>query len=163
HLLPEARFCSKCGKAAADTPALRDKLVPSTSRLFGERKYVTVLFADVVGSTSSVAGLDPEDARELMEPAVMQLADITRRHGGTISTIMGDRLMALFGAPLAQEDHAIRACAAALAMLDAKERSFGIRVGLNSGEIVAIAGDSEGLPGYDAVGQTVNLAARLEN
>jgi class 3 adenylate cyclase len=60
---------------------------------------VTVLFADVVGSTSSVAGLDPEDARELMEPAVMQLAEIIRGHGGTISTIMGDGLMALFGAP----------------------------------------------------------------
>src|SRR5262249_3274645 len=131
HLLRRARFCSKCGKAAADTPALQDKLVPSTRRLFGERKYVTVLFADVVGSTSSVAGLDPEDARELMEPAVMQLADIIRRHGGTISTIMGDGLMALFGAPLAREDHAIRACGAAPAMLDGKGGNLGVRVGLS--------------------------------
>jgi class 3 adenylate cyclase/tetratricopeptide (TPR) repeat protein len=122
---------------------------------------VTVLFVDVVGSTSSVAGLDPEDARELMEPTVMQLVEIVRAHGGTISTIMGDGLMALFGAPLAQEDHAVRACNAALGMLETKDKAFGIRVGLNSGEVV-IRGGNATLPGYDAVGETINLAARLE-
>jgi len=145
-----------------DKNALADRILTSRDNLVGERKYVTVLFADVVGSTAAMAGLDPEDARELIEPTVLDIVSSVKEHGGTVCKIMGDGLMALFGAPVAQEDHAIRACSAALEVLGSSKRSAGIRFGLHCGEVVLIRSGSDVQPDYDAIGDAVNLAARLE-
>ena len=119
---------------------------PKTS-LEGERKQVTVLFADVKGSTELLADRDPEEARKLLDPVVERMMGAVHHYEGTVNQVMGDGIMALFGAPLAHEDHAVRACYAALRMQESVKRyceevrrSHGvevqIRVGLNSGEVV---------------------------
>src|SRR5213594_2489784 len=130
------------------TPAyLAEKILTSRSALEGERKQVTVLFADLKGSTELIAGLDPEEARRLLDPALQVMMDAVHRYEGTVNQVLGDGIMALFGAPVAHEDHAVRACYAALAMQAAMRRyaeevrrSHGLemqaRVGLNSGEVV---------------------------
>ena len=162
-----ARFCGQCG-SEIDTGARTEAAKSATSaaakdeKQAGERKYVTVLFADVVGSTASMAGLDPEDARELIEPTITIIGQIVQDHGGTVCKTMGDGLMALFGAPLAQEDHANRACQAALDVLAQSTISYPIRIGLHCGEVVLIRSGSDANPDYDAIGDVVNLAARLE-
>jgi class 3 adenylate cyclase len=141
--------------------------------LEGERKQVTVLFADIVGSTALIEGRDPEEAQRLLDGAVKVMMDAVHRYQGTISRLMGDGLMALFGAPVAHEDHAVRACYAALAMQEgmaryaeqARERdgvAVGLRVGLNSGEVVVrVIADDLHLD-YTALGQAVHLASRME-
>ena len=91
---------------------------PAAPRLEGERKQVTVLFADIVGSTELIRDRDPEEAQRLLDGAVQVMMDAVHRYEGTVSRLMGDGLMALFGAPVAHEDHAVRACYAALAMQD---------------------------------------------
>src|SRR5207249_6675743 len=156
------------------TPShLTEKILTSRSALEGERKQVTVLFADLKGSMELLAERDPEEARQLLDPVLERMMEAVHRYEGTVNQVMGDGIMALFGAPLAHEDHAVRACYAALGMQesvtrygDALQRSQGvpiqIRVGLNSGEVVVRAIGSDLHMDYTAVGQTTHLAARME-
>jgi class 3 adenylate cyclase/tetratricopeptide (TPR) repeat protein len=145
----------------------------SRSVLEGERKQVTVLFADLKGSTELIADLDPEAARQLLDPALHHMMEAVHRYEGTVNQVLGDGIMALFGAPLAHEDHALRACYAALAMQAALRRygeevrrSHGLemhmRVGLHSGEVVVRTISNDLHMDYSAVGQTTHLAARME-
>ena len=158
----------------AYTPAyLAEKILASRAALEGERKQVTVLFADLKGSTEFIAGLDPEEARKLLDPALHVMIEAVHRFEGTVNQVLGDGIMALFGAPVAHEDHALRACYAGLAMQAAMRRyaeevrrSHGLemqmRVGLNSGAVVVRAIGNDLHMDYSAVGQTTHLAARME-
>src|SRR5262249_51964331 len=141
--------------------------------LEGERKQVTVLFADLKGSMELLADRDPEEARRILDPVLERMMAAVHRYEGTVNQVLGDGIMALFGAPLAHEDHAVRACYAALRMQElvktyAREvqRTHGlplhIRVGLNSGEVVVRSIGSDLRMDYTAVGQTTHLAARME-
>jgi len=154
-------------------PYLAEKILTSRSALEGERKQVTVLFADLKGSLELLADRDPEDARQLLDPVLERLMAAVHRYEGTVNQVMGDGIMALFGAPLAHEDHAVRACYAALRMQEAVkqyatevQRTHGvplhIRVGLNAGEVVVRSIGSDLHMDYTAVGQTTHLAARME-
>ena len=154
-------------------PYLAEKIFTSRAALEGERKQVTVLFADLKGSTALIEGLDPEEARKLLDPALHLMMDAVHRYEGTVNQVLGDGIMALFGAPVAHEDHAVRACYAALAMQAAMRRyavevrrSHGLempaRVGLNSGEVVVRSIGNDLHMDYSAVGQTTHLAARME-
>src|SRR6266511_1956882 len=162
---PGYQFCGGCGQAltAASQPAstfgsphdytpkhLAEKILTCRSALDGERKQVTVLFADLKGSTELIAGLDPEEARALLDPALHTMMEAVHRCEGTVNQVLGDGIMAIFGAPIAHEDHALRACYATLAMQMAMRRyaeqvqhahglEVQIRVGLNSGEVVVRA------------------------
>ena len=189
ELSPTAKFCSECahpaGQAAASAPQrfgppetytpkhLVEKILTSKAALEGERKQVTVLFADLKGSMELLADRDPEEARKILDPVLERMMDAVHRYEGTVNQVMGDGIMALFGAPLAREDHAVRACYAALRMQDtvkqyAEEvhRTQGIplqiRVGLNSGDVVVRSIGSDLHMDYTAVGQTTHLAARME-
>jgi class 3 adenylate cyclase len=156
------------------TPSyLAEKILTSRSALEGERKQVTVLFADLKGSTELIRDLDPAAAQRLLDPALQYMMDAVHRFEGTVNQVLGDGIMALFGAPVAHEDHAVRACYAALAMQTALRRyaeevrrSHGLemqaRVGLNSGEVVVRAIGNDLHMDYSAVGQTTHLAARME-
>ncbi len=183
-----ARFCLQCGQAVTartaapvGSPApetytpkhLAEKILTSKAALEGERKQVTVLFADLKGSMELLADRDPEEARKLLDPVLEHMMEAVHRYEGTVNQVMGDGIMALFGAPLAHEDHAVRACYAALRMQESVTRyaegvfrSYGvtvrIRVGLNSGEVVVRAIGSDLHMDYTAVGQTTHLAARME-
>ena len=97
-------------------PYLAEKILTSRSALEGERKQVTVLFADLKDSTELIGGLDPEEAQQLLDPALHLMMEAVHRYEGTVNQVLGDGIMALFGAPVAHEDHAVRACYAALAM-----------------------------------------------
>ncbi len=132
-----------------------------------------MLFADLKGSMELLADRDPEEARKLLDPVLERMMEAVHRYEGTVNQVMGDGIMALFGAPVAHEDHAVRACYAALRMQEAvgaTPRRFGartastvqIRVGLNSGEVVVRAIGSDLRMDYTAVGQTTHLAARME-
>ena len=154
-------------------PYLAEKILTSRSALEGERKQVTVLFADLKGSTELIRDLDPEQAQTLLDPALHAMMDAVHRYEGTVNQVLGDGIMALFGAPVAHEDHAARACYAALAMQAALRRyaedvrrSHGLelqaRVGLHSGEVVVRAIGNDLHMDYSAVGQTTHLAARME-
>jgi class 3 adenylate cyclase len=147
--------------------------VASRSALEGERKQVTVLFADLKASMELLADRDPEEARAILDPVLERMIAAAHRYEGTVNQVMGDGIMALFGAPIGHEDHAIRACYAALRMQetvrrygDEVQRSHGlpvhIRVGLNSGDVVVRGIDSSLHMDYTAVGQTTHLAARME-
>jgi class 3 adenylate cyclase len=183
-----AKFCSECGNPTGlatitqtslgspktYTPKhLAAKILNSEAALEGERKQVTVLFADLKGSTELLADLDPEEARKLLNPVLELMMEAVHHYEGTVNQAAGDGIMALFGAPIAHEDHAIRACYAALRMQQrAKQhaevvfRTHGlnlqVRVGLNSGEVVVgtVGGDLR--MDYTAVGRTTHLAARME-
>jgi class 3 adenylate cyclase len=156
------------------TPKHRaEKILTSKAALEGERKQVTVLFADLKGSMELLADRDPEQARKLLDPVLEHMMEAVHRFEGTVNQVMGDGIMALFGAPLAHEDHATRACYAALRMQDSVKRyaegvrrtegiPIQIRVGLNSGEVVIRSIGSDLHMDYTAVGQTTHLAARLE-
>jgi class 3 adenylate cyclase/tetratricopeptide (TPR) repeat protein len=152
---------------------LAEKILTSRSVLEGERKQVTVLFADLKDSTELIRGLDPEAAQQLLDPALHRMMDAVHRFEGTVNQVLGDGIMALFGAPIAHEDHALRACYAALAMQAAMRahteevrRVHGLemrmRVGLNSGEVVVRAIGNDLHMDYSAVGETTHLAARME-
>jgi class 3 adenylate cyclase/tetratricopeptide (TPR) repeat protein len=152
---------------------LAEKILTSRAALEGERKQVTVLFADLKGSMELLADRDPEEARKLLDPVIEQMMDAVHRYEGTVNQVMGDGIMALFGAPLAHEDHAVRACYAALRMQDSVRRyseqlrraqgvEAQIRIGLNSGEVVVRSIGSDLRMDYTAVGQTTHLAARME-
>ncbi|HSF31586.1 MAG TPA: adenylate/guanylate cyclase domain-containing protein [Candidatus Tectomicrobia bacterium] len=186
---PAEKFCGGCGQPltpAGRTPEpssfstrtytpshLAEKILTSKSVLEGERKQVTVLFADLKDSTELIRGLDPEVAQRLLDPALRHMMDAVHRFEGTVNQVLGDGIMALFGAPIAHEDHALRACYAALAMQAAMRayteevrRAHGlemrIRVGLNSGEVVVRAIGNDLHMDYSAVGETTHLAARME-
>jgi class 3 adenylate cyclase len=154
-------------------PYLAEKILTSRSALEGERKQVTVLFADLKGSTELIRDLDPEAAQRLLDPALQRMMAAVHRYEGTVNQVLGDGIMALFGAPIAHEDHAVRACYAALAMQEALRRyadevrrthglPLQMRVGLHSGDVVVrtIANDLH--MDYSAVGLTAVLAARME-
>lgn len=161
--LANARFCHGCGApvSAADAQA--------------EYKQVTVLFADVVHSMDIAAAVGPERLREIMTQLVTRASAVVRRYGGTLDKFTGDGVMALFGAPTALEDHALRACLTALGIQDATTRLAAefddgvddrvvlqLRIGLNSGEV--IAGEiGSGALGYTAVGEQVGIAQRMES
>src|SRR5712671_5102292 len=125
---PGGRFCNGCGEALASpatapqratpesyTPKhLAARILTSRGALEGERKQVTVLFADLKGSMELLADRDPEEARRVLDPVLERMMEAVHRYEGTVNQVMGDGIMALFGAPLAHEDHAVRACYAAL-------------------------------------------------
>ncbi len=182
-----ARFCLQCGQAVATFTAaersappetyiprhLAEKILTSKSALEGERKQVTVLFADLKGSMELLADRDPEEARKIIDPVLKLMMEAVHRYEGTVNQVMGDGIMALFGAPLAHEDHATRACYAALRMQNAvahyaediRKRhgvDVQIRVGCNSGDVVVRSIGSDLHMDYTAVGQTTHLAARME-
>jgi class 3 adenylate cyclase/tetratricopeptide (TPR) repeat protein len=174
HTNPLAsRFCNECAaKLRAGAPA-REETLTSRTALEGERKQVTVLFADLKGSTELLAHRDPEDARRILDPVLELMMEAVHRYDGTVNQVMGDGIMALFGAPIAQEDHAVRACYAALRMQEAASRHavgveqaegilIQIRVGVNSGEVVVRSIGSDLRMDYTAVGQVTHLAARME-
>jgi len=174
------KFCGGCGRALTAAPEeiklpqyLAEKILGSRSALEGERKQVTVLFADLKGSMELLADRDPEEARKLLDPVLERMMESVHRYEGTVNQVMGDGIMALFGAPVAHEDHAVRACYAALRMqelvkayADQAFRIHGItvriRVGLNSGEVVVRSIRSDLRLDYSAIGQTTHLAARME-
>src|SRR5260370_2014940 len=187
QLSPTAKFCPECAHSVAAGPAeprfaapqsytpkhLAEKILTSKAALEGERKLVTVLFADLKGSMELLADRDPEEARKLVDPVLERMMEAVHRYEGTVNQVMGDGIMALFGAPLALEDHAVRACYAALRMqaslatlqghlLRSQGVSIQIRVGLNSGEVVVRSIGSDLHMDYTAVGQTTHLAARME-
>ena len=188
---PGSKFCKECGQplvrvtpsppVSAPSPApqsytpahLAERILHARSSLEGERKQVTVLFADMKGSMELLADRDPEEARRILDPVLERMMEAVHHYEGTVNNAMGDGIMALFGAPLAHEDHAVRACYAALRMQEAigrhtaeLRRSHGlevqIRVGLNSGEVVVGSIGSDLRMDYTAVGQTTHLAARME-
>jgi class 3 adenylate cyclase/tetratricopeptide (TPR) repeat protein len=186
----EFDFCGNCGHAfekpsettsidysepQSYTPKfLADKILTTRSAVEGERKLVTVLFADVANFTSISEKLDPEEVHQIMDGCYKLLMNEIHKYEGTINQFTGDGLMAIFGAPVAHEDHAQRACYAALSVQhviqkysdDMKERfgiNFNIRIGLNSGPVVVGAIGDDLRMDYTAVGDTTNLAERMES
>jgi class 3 adenylate cyclase/tetratricopeptide (TPR) repeat protein len=152
---------------------LADKILTTRSSIEGENKIVTVMFADVANSTSMFEELNPEAVHEIMDRCFRLLIDEIHRYEGTINQFLGDGVMALFGAPIAHEDHAQRACYAALAIRKALEpygeslnNRYGIdlnmRIGLNSGPVVVGSIGDDLRMDYTAKGDTVNTASRLE-
>lgn len=168
----EARFCMSCGgplDAAAAPPApapppprrVLDEALPE------ERRQVTVLFADLSGYTAMAEGMDPEAVKAVVERSLRRLGQEVERYGGTVDKYIGDNVMALFGAPVAHEDDAERAVRAGLGMQAAMEEinagfdvTLALRVGVNTGEVVAGSVGDGG--GYTVIGDTVNVAARLQ-
>jgi class 3 adenylate cyclase len=158
----------------AYTPShLTEKSLATRRTLEGERKQVSVFFADIKDSTRLIEGLDPEAAQRLLDPAIHIMMGAVHRYEGTVNQVLGDGIMALFGAPIAHEDHALRACYAALALQNAirpyaeeVRRTHGmllqLRVGLNSGEVVVRAIGNDLHMDYSAVGLHTHLAARME-
>jgi class 3 adenylate cyclase len=191
---PQAKFCGQCATSLSGSPPaagsspqaedsqtplsytpayLAEKILHSKTALEGERKQVTVLFADLKGSMELLADRDPEAARKLLDPVLERMMAAVHRYEGTVNQVLGDGIMALFGAPLAHEDHAVRACYAALAMQEAIRHyteefrhahgsEVQIRVGLNSGEVVVRAIGNDLHMDYSAIGQATHLAARME-
>ena len=182
---PGARFCAGCSRpvnvpaAMAESalaylqshvpPDMVHRMLRSANSMLGERKYVTVLFSDLRGSTSLIDGADPEQALEIIAPAMRVMMDAVHQNEGIVNQTRGDGIMALFGAPLAHEDHAVRACSAALAMLDGMRQlaqksatEVAIRIGLNSGQVVIHSIGSDLAMHYEASGMTTHLAARME-
>jgi class 3 adenylate cyclase/tetratricopeptide (TPR) repeat protein len=182
-----SKYCDSCGAAVAVIESESAVRLPSVSPFFqltksmlaseavrdGERRQVTVLFSDMKASTEYIADLDPEDARLLLDPVLERMMEAVERYEGTVNQVMGDGIQALFGAPIGYEDHAVRACYAALRIQElikkyAEEvrRTRGlpllVRVGLNSGEVVVRSLGSELHMNYSAHGQAVHLAARME-
>jgi class 3 adenylate cyclase/tetratricopeptide (TPR) repeat protein len=187
---PGTKFCDECGQSlteAKETPPvdysqprsytpkfLADKILTTRSSIEGERKLVTVLFADVANYTSMSEKLDPEEVHEIMDGCFQILMDVIHGYEGTINQFTGDGVMALFGAPLAHEDHARRACHAALSIqsavraygekIEKKHGSgFKLRIGLNSGPVIVGSIGDDLRMDYTAVGDTTNLAARMES
>ncbi len=189
EIFDDANFCSKCGcelKKVKGTPSdayihpqsytpkfLADKILSSRSAIEGERKLVTVLFADVANYTSMAEKLDPEEVHRIMDECFRILTDAIHRYEGTVNQFTGGGVMALFGAPVSHEDHAQQACLAALDIQEALARysehlqktlkiDFQMRVGLNSGPVVVGSIGDDLRMDYSAIGDTTNLASRLE-
>ena len=161
ELPPNSKFCNECGTPL--TQATRS----------AEYKQVTVLFADVVHSMDIAAAVGAERLREIMTDLVNRAAGVVQRYGGTVGSFTGDGVMAVFGAPTALEDHAFRACLAALGIQEEAKRlasdvqgrdgvELELRVGLNSGQV--IAGEmGSGALGYTTIGEQVGMAQRMES
>jgi len=188
-LPPTAKFCDECGSDLGEpkaTPSidysqpqsytpkfLADKILDSRNSIEGERKLVTVLFADVANYTSMTEKLGPEEVHQIMDGCFKVLMDEIHRYEGTIDKFTGDGVMALFGAPLAHEDHAQRACYAALAIQKAMAEygdkiekdcgvEFRMRIGIDSGHVIVSSVGSDLKMDYTAIGDPVNLASRME-
>src|ERR1700730_13231055 len=184
---PDARFCKKCGtriatesapaKPAAAPTAPHIRVTPESSspeNIEGERKTVTALFADIKGSTELMEELDPEEARSIIDPALKLMIDAAHRYDGYVVQSTGDGIFALFGAPVAHEDHPQRALYAALRMQEeltrysARLREAGnllieARVGVNTGEVVVRSiSTGSGHTEYTPIGHTTNLASRMQ-
>jgi class 3 adenylate cyclase len=186
---PSFKFCGDCGHSLLEpavtpptnysqpqsyTPKfLADKILTSRSSIEGERKPVTVLSADVANYTAMAERLDPEEVHQIMDGCFKILMDAIHRYEGTINQFAGDGVMALFGAPVAHEDHAQRACHAALSIQRAVGEyggkvqddtgvDFSMRMGLNSGPVIVGSIGDDLRMDYTAVGDTTNLAARME-
>jgi len=187
ELPPEAKYCLNCGQAVSASAAssrfaspesytpkhLAEKILSSKSALEGERKQVTVLFVDVSGFTALSERLDPEDVHGLMNRALDLMLSQVHRYEGTVTQFLGDGIMALFGAPIAHEDHAQRAVHAALGIRavlepykeDLQRRrgiNFEVRQGINTGLVVVGSIGSDLRMDYTAIGDTTNVAARLQ-
>lgn len=190
EVVPQDKFCGECGydlrrprealaidynEPQSYTPKhLAEKILTSRSSIEGERKLVTVMFADVAGFTAMAEKLDPEQVHEIMDGCFRILMDEIHRYEGSINQFRGDGVMALFGAPIAHEDHAQRACYAALAIQKSLASyaeglsreyhiDFTMRIGLNSGSVVVGAIGDDLRMDYTAQGDTANLAARMES
>jgi class 3 adenylate cyclase/tetratricopeptide (TPR) repeat protein len=183
-----AAFCFACGNQLGRTAGaprrfaslqsytpkhLAEKILASKTSLEGERKQVSVLFADLKSSMELLSDHDPEEAGKLLDSVLELMMEAVHRYEGIVNQVQGDGIMALFGVPLAHEDHAVRACYAALRMQESVKRyaddvlrshgvTLRIRVGINSGEVVIRAIGSDLHTDYTAVGQTTHLAARME-
>ena len=188
----DAAFCMACGVRQAGSASLSlsssgghirrlvppeylDRLMSASRSVSGSRRLVTMLFFDVTGSTSMFEGRDPEDVMEIMNEAFAALMPPVYRYEGTLARLMGDGVLAFFGAPVSHVDDAARACAAALEIRDASRRfaaslearrgigGFDVRIGLNTGlVVVGEVGDDHRVE-YTAMGDAVNVAARLES
>ena len=179
------KFCGECGVALAGVFSatgptyarmpkhLAEKVLLSRDSLLGERKQVTVLFADIKGSLELLADRDPEEVRHILDPLLERMMEGVHHYEGTVNQVLGDGIMAIFGAPLAREDHAMRACYAALRIQQHIDRSaqdmrrahgvaVQVRIGINSGEVVVRSIASDLHMDYTAVGQATHLAARME-
>jgi class 3 adenylate cyclase len=181
---PDAkRFCGDCGTALlAATPDPPSRLIapsalspdPAAELPEGERKTVTALFADIKGSTELMRDLDPEEARAIIDPALRLMIDAVHRYDGYVVQSTGDGIFALFGAPVAHEDHSQRAVHAALAARDNLRRrgedlrrqgraGVEIRIGINTGEVVMRSVQTGGHTEYSPVGHVINLASRMQS
>ena len=182
--VPSARFCGGCGAAlaaltpfgapSAYTPGhLAGRIRTSRAAMEGERKQVTILFADLKGSMELLADRDPEEARQILDPVLERMMEAVHYYEGTVNQVLGDGIMALFGAPLAHEDHAVRACYAAVRMQESITRyaadlrgarglDVAVRIGLNSGQVVVRSIGNDLTMDYSAIGQSTHLAARME-
>jgi class 3 adenylate cyclase/predicted ATPase len=191
------RFCSHCGTRLDETPVvtepeaspapigytpshLSERIRAEQAALVaragagGERKTISVLFADMAGSTALIHGLDPEEVRQLIDPVLALMMEAVHHYEGYVAKSLGDGILALFGAPIAHEDHAQRALYAALRMQDAMRRyadrlrlaqgiPLQIRIGIHTGEVVVRSIRTEDLrTDYDPVGQTIHIASRME-
>jgi class 3 adenylate cyclase len=181
---PEMRFCLGCGSVLSPaSPAraprtytqkhLAEKILTSRSALDGERKQVTALFADIKGSMELIEDLDPEEARSIVDPALNLMMEAVHRFGGFVAQSTGDGIFALFGAPLAHEDHPQRALYAALRMQEEIRRysdrlraegrqPLQARVGVNTGEVVMRSVSTGEHAEYVPVGHATSLAARMQ-
>ncbi|WP_454741849.1 adenylate/guanylate cyclase domain-containing protein [Cupriavidus necator] len=200
---PAAKFCRACGFALADSPArspaapappvpaatapvhytpphLAERILAEKAAMeargeaAGERKTITALFADMAGSTALTQDLDPEDTRRLIDPVVKLMMEAVHHYEGYVAKFLGDGILALFGAPIAHEDHALRALYAALRMQDAMHRHsdrvrleqgipLQIRIGVHTGEVVVRSIRKDDLhTDYDPVGHTIHIASRME-
>ncbi|MBV8774680.1 MAG: AAA family ATPase, partial [Deltaproteobacteria bacterium] len=181
---PTAKFCEDCGapldtpgvglRKTSNDPQIRVAEPPTPEKVEGERKTVTALFADIKGSMELMEALDPEDARRIVDPALKLMIDAVRRYDGYIVQSTGDGIFALFGAPVAHEDHPQRALYAALRLQEAARRysaqlvadggtPLEARVGINTGEVVArTLTTADGHAEYTPIGHTANLASRMQ-
>lgn len=162
---PTASFCANCGRELARPPAPH-----VTAPLEAERRFATILFADLSGFTALSEVLDPEAVRDIINFCFDRLAPIVEIHHGVIDQFVGDAIVALFGAPYAHEDDPAQACRAALAMMDAIEQvnherglDLGLHIGINSGTVISGGVGSRGRQQYSVLGDAVNMSARLQD
>src|SRR5229473_516703 len=186
---PEKKFCGDCGSALGTdvvaeggkpSPAEADggvRIAPerqTSEAIDGERKTVTALFADIKGSTELMEDLDPEEARAIIDPALKLMIDAARRYDGYVVQSTGDGIFALFGAPVAHEDHPQRALYAALRLQEELERysarlraekglNLQVRVGANAGEVVVRSIETGQHAEYTPIGHSTSLASRLQS